>query len=403
LHEQERLILSPMLESDEAFWPKSMAVQIAGLVERLEGPDEDGWPYSIDLSSWPKAEVEIFGRGGAPLSRYSTDEAHHFSPDAVKAMHQVVDAGGRPVGAVVVKLDAQFDWLRDAGNSLWWVVNVGAVFVVSALVMGLVFGAVAAKYVTSRLHAMNLVTEEWRRGKFDARIALRSSDELATHSQRLNHMAQELELLIGLKQAVAAGRERNRVARDLHDTVKQKLFALSLQLEVVKAKADLTASTAEHILEAEALTREAQFDLMEIITQLRPPATTENSLMEHIETISADFRRRFHVAIDTANVGSGSCGVDVEHHVIRIVQEALMNAIQHGKAKSICISTSIDRGRTALRIADDGVGFDTKNSSDGFGLVSMRDRAADLPQGAFLLESEPGSGVCVIVSWANEA
>lgn len=398
---QEGLILSPMLESPASAWPASMAMQLAALLSRLEGLDEDGLNYSIDLSSDPVADVTVATADGAPVSRYVTRDGHSFRPGSIEVVHPVVDDEGRRVGLVVARLDARFDYLLDVKNALAWAVNVWLIFVVSSAVMGIIFGLVAAKYVTRRLRVMNLVTEEWRQGKFDARIMLGNDDELTIHSQRLNRMAQDLELLFSLKQSMAAGNERNRVARDLHDTVKQKLFALSLQLEVVKRKPALMAVASEHILEAETITREAQADLMEIITQLRPTVAIERSFPDRITRIADDFGRRFGARIDVTGLETWSCGLDTEHHVTRIIQEALMNAIQHGRASEIVISGSAADGITVLTIQDNGIGFDSASESGGFGLVSMRDRAGDLPHGTFDLTSFPG-GTCITISWKNQ-
>lgn len=402
LSDQERLILSPMLESPPAAWPSTMAAQLAALLVRLEGVDEDGLNYSIELSSDPVAEVTIAAADGTVMMRRVTRDGHVFAPDSVAVTHPIVTETGAPAGTVTVRLDARFDHLLDARNSLAWAVNVWLIFVLSAAVMGVIFGLVAANYVTGRLRVMNLVTEQWRQGKFDARIMLGTDDELTIHSRRLNRMAQDLELLFSLKQSMAAGDERNRVARELHDTVKQKLFALSLQLEVVKRSPALMATASEHILEAETITREAQADLMEIITQLRPPAARERSLADQLVRIAEDFRRRFGVRIDLPRLLTGRCSLDTEHHVSRIVQEALMNAVQHGTARAIILSAGIADGTTTLTIEDDGTGFDPARETGGFGLVSMRDRAADLPHGTFHLDSRPGGGTRITLSWKTE-
>ncbi len=402
LRDQERLILSPMLEAPPAAWPTTMAAQLATLLSRLEGLDEDGLNYSIELSSDPVAGVVISRADGSVAMRHVTREGHVFGPEAVEVTRPVLNDTGERVGTVVARLDAAFDPVLDASNALAWAVNVWLIFVVSAAVMGVVFGLVAAKYVTSRLRVMNLVTEEWRQGKFDARIMLGTDDELTIHSRRLNRMAQDLELLFSLKQSMAAGDERNRVARELHDTVKQKLFALSLQLEVVKRKPAVMAAASEPILEAETITREAQADLMGIITQLRPPASSETSLADQIARIAEDFRRRFGVRIDLPRMATGACSLDTEHHVSRIVQEALMNAIQHGGARTVTISADVSDGTTTLTIEDDGSGFDPSRETGGFGLVSMRDRAGDLPRGHFRLDSRPGGGTRITLSWKPE-
>jgi len=269
--------------------------------------------------------------------------------------------------------------------------------------IGIACGLVASRYVTRQLQKMNEVTESWRQGNFDARIALPNDDVLIRHSQHLNDMAQDLEMYLSLKQNLAVSDERNRVARELHDTVKQKLFALGLQLATAKAKPAVMEAAQEHILEAETITREAQHDLMEIITQLRPVKTSFTSLYEHISMIADDFRRRFGVRIELNHFDSAQFNAHIEHHVLRIVQEALMNAVRHGKASAIVIASKSDHNIATLTIADNGTGFDTDKKTGGFGITSMRDRVRDLPHGTFEMTSTAGVGTQIILTWTKES
>lgn len=269
--------------------------------------------------------------------------------------------------------------------------------------IGIACGLVAARYVTRQLQKMNEVTESWRQGNFDARIALPSDDVLIRHSQHLNAMAQDLELFLSLKQNIALSDERNRVARELHDTVKQKLFALGLQLATAKTKPAAMEAASEHILEAETITREAQHDLMEIITQLRPAGTSDTSLYERIGMIADDFKRRFDVSIELNCSDPVQCNAPTEHHVLRIVQESLMNAVRHGKASKIAIASKIDQDIATLTIADNGGGFDVAKKTHGFGITSMRDRTRDLPEGKFEILSAAQEGTRITLSWKKES
>jgi NarL family two-component system sensor histidine kinase LiaS len=402
LQKQNNSILSPMLEKSKQHWPTTMAAQLGEELYKLEGPDEDGMLYSIDMSSTPLVEVRILDEKQTLVSHYINDEKRTFSEKAVIVSHAVKNNQGEVAGIINVKLEAAFDTLLDAKNSLNWIIGAWPVVIVSSAVMGIVFGIVASKYVTGRLRNMNLVIEQWRQGNFDARISLPSDDELTKHSQHLNDMAQDLELFLSLKQGIAVSDERNRVARELHDTVKQKLFALGLQLAVAKSKPAVMEAAAEHVVEAETITREAQHDLMEIITQLRPAGTSDSSLCDRIAAICDDFKRRFNVDIQLIRSPNTHCTTNTEHHVVRIVQEALINAVRHGKASKISVTNQIDQDRTVLVISDNGLGFDASKKTGGFGITSMRDRVSDLPQGKFDIKSNPETGTQIIISWKNE-
>jgi NarL family two-component system sensor histidine kinase LiaS len=210
-------------------------------------------------------------------------------------------------------------------------------------------------------------------------------------------------MYLSLKQNLAVSDERNRVGRELHDTVKQKLFALGLQLATAKAKPAVMEAAHEHILEAETITREAQHDLMEIITQLRPAGTSDTSLFERIGMIADDFRRRFGVSIELSHSDCAQANGHAEHHVLRIVQESLMNAVRHGEASKIVIAGKIEHDTTTLTIADNGSGFDTDEKTGGFGITSMRDRVRYLPHGTFEIKSSAGVGTEITLSWKVES
>jgi NarL family two-component system sensor histidine kinase LiaS len=142
---------------------------------------------------------------------------------------------------------------------------------------------------------------------------------------------------------------------------------------------------------------------MEIITQLRPAGTSNTSLYERIGMIADDFKRRFDVGIELNCSVPVQCNAHTEHHVLRIVQEALMNAARHGNASKIVIASKVDHDITTLTIADNGSGFVADKKTGGFGITSMRDRVRDLPHGTFEIKSTAGVGTQIILSWKNES
>lgn len=315
----------------------------------------------------------------------------------------ITDSHDDIVGRLRVLYIAKFNlWVQLQSVLNFLLFTWGPLFLCSVPI-GIICGLVASRYVTRQLQKINAVTESWRQGNFDPRIALPNDDVFIRHSQYLNAMAQDLEMYLSLKQHLAVSDERNRVARELHDTVKQNLFALGLQLATAKSKPAVMEAAREHILEAESLTREAQHDLMEIITQLRPAGTSDVSLYNRIVRIGNDFMRRFGVTIEINFFDSVQFNAYTEHHVLRIVQESLMNAVRHGKASRIEIASRIDRETVTLRIADNGIGFDSSKKTGGFGLTSMRDRVRSLPHGTFEIRSAVGVGTEILLSWENES
>ena len=363
--------------------------------------DENGRLLMSDPVDLPKKAAAQFA-SQQKLPAYEADIRWLAENGPIWVDVPITDDQSKNIGRLRILYIAEYSiWVQL--QSIWAFLMTAIDWVIyCSIPIGIACGLIASRYVTKQLQKMNEVTESWRQGNFDARISLQSDDVLIRHSKHLNDMAQDLEMYLNLKQNLAVSDERNRVARELHDTVKQKLFALGLQLATAKSKPAVMEAASEHIHEAEAITREAQYDLMEIITQLRPAGTSDTSLYERIGILADDFRRRFSVTIELNHSDSAQFNAHTEHHVLRIVQESLMNAVRHGKASKIVITGKIDRDIAMLTIADNGSGFDTDKNTGGFGLSSMRDRVRDLLHGTFDIQSTAGVGTQIMLSWKKE-
>jgi len=389
-------------------------------IEHVSGADL----YRITNSSLPEVYIQITDRNDHLLksdpvdlpekvaAKFATQKKLPAAKTSVMWLAEngpiwvdmpITDGPDGIVGRLRVLYIAEFNLWVQFNSILDFLLMAWDMIIMCSIPIGIACGLVAARYVTRQLQKMNEVTESWRQGNFDARIALPNDDVLIRHSQHLNDMAQDLELYLSLKQNIALSDERNRVARELHDTVKQKLFALGLQLATAKSKPAAMEAASEHILEAETINREAQHDLMEIITQLRPAGTSDTSLYERIGMIADDFKRRFAVSIELNCSDPVQCSAHTEHNVLRVVQEALMNSVRHGKASKIVIASRIGHDAAKLTITDNGGGFDATRKTHGFGVTSMRDRTRDLPDGTFEISSAAQEGTRITLSWKNES
>lgn len=363
--------------------------------------------YRITNSSRPEIDIQIIDANGRFLlsdkvMERPRDEMLSAGNAPVLVDIPITDERGEDIGRLRVLYVAEFDILIQLQSVFGFLLHIWDSVFLCSVPIGIACGLMASRYVTRQLQEMNEVTERWRQGDFDARIALPNDDVLIRHSQHLNEMAQDMKMYLNLKQDLAVSSERNRVARELHDTVKQKLFALGLQLATAKSKPRVMEAAREHILEAEAITREAQHDLMEIITQLHPAGTSDTTFYDRIGAIADDFRRRFGVSIEVKHPVSTRLDAATQHQVLRIVQEAVMNAVRHGKASKIVIAGRLDGDTARVSISDNGNGFDTSKKTQGFGITSMRDRVCDLPCGSLEIESTEGMGAQVTLSWKTE-
>jgi len=200
---------------------------------------------------------------------------------------------------------------------------------------------------------------------------------------------------------LAVMEERQRLARDLHDSVTQSLYSLTLFAET-----GLRAAVAGDLEHVEAyfgrLAETAQDALKEmrlLVYELRPPALEREGLVGAIQRRLDAVERRAGVRARVLADATIELPRAVEEGLYRIAQEALNNALKHAEATTVTVRIGILDGRVELEVSDDGVGFDCDAIANGggMGLVSMRERAEELGS-ALQIASAPGRGTTVSVS-----
>ncbi|WP_344952894.1 GAF domain-containing sensor histidine kinase [Actinomadura miaoliensis] len=196
--------------------------------------------------------------------------------------------------------------------------------------------------------------------------------------------------------------ERNRLARELHDAVAQKLFSLRLTAQAAAALAERDpARTVRELAEVERLAADALAELRAVIFELRPADLADGlaaSLRKHVEVLDRAYDTDVRLTVDGAVV------LPEEHEavVFRIAQEALHNALRHASARTVRVRLGALDGGVVLEVADDGTGFDPGASAKsgggephgGLGLASMRDRACSIG-GTLTIDAAPGTGTVV--------
>ncbi|MBA3491178.1 MAG: HAMP domain-containing protein, partial [Rubrobacteraceae bacterium] len=151
-------------------------------------------------------------------------------------------------------------------------VGISAIFLaIPAAFLGALFGFFTAWSLTRRIGRLARAARSWSRGDFSVMTKDRSRDELGQLSRELNSMAAELENLLQARGELATLEARNRFARDLHDSVKQQVFATSLQIAAARALIEKDTDSAEsHLSQADELVRQAQKELNGLIQEMRP-------------------------------------------------------------------------------------------------------------------------------------
>jgi signal transduction histidine kinase len=211
---------------------------------------------------------------------------------------------------------------------------------------------------------------------------------IAIENARLYERSRELSIM----------EERNRLARELHDSVSQKLFGLVLSAEAAATLLDRDPGEARVELERlRALAQEAMDELRSLVFELRPPALEAEglatALRKHVDVLRRVYRREIGLELH----GAPPRTPDVEREVFRIAQEALENALRHAQAEHLDLRLDARDSRLLLTVTDDGVGFDPAEPavrSRRLGLTSMEERAESLG-GTLEIESCPGAGTTV--------
>jgi two-component system, NarL family, sensor histidine kinase LiaS len=299
--------------------------------------------------------------------------------------------GGRVLGAVLVII-----LLPDLTGPLLAMIAVGTLtLIIPAAILGMIFGFLTAWGMTRRLQRLARAAQAWSRGDFSVAVKDRSKDEIGQLSQELNNMAAQLESLIQARQELATLETRNRFARDLHDSVKQQVFATSFQIAAARALIEDTRAAEAHLTQAEELARQAQRELNVLIGELRPAALEGKGLSSALRDYVKDWSRRAEIPAEVHVRGEREIPLEVELAIFRVAQEALANVAKHSGAGSVEVDLIYAPGSMTLRVADDGRGFDpAKNPGEGFGLQSMHERLEKLG-GRVEVESAPGKGTRV--------
>ncbi|MEH1939812.1 MAG: PAS domain-containing protein [Nostoc sp.] len=195
--------------------------------------------------------------------------------------------------------------------------------------------------------------------------------------------------------------ERNRMAREIHDTLAQSFTGILLQVgAVTQVLADDPEATQVHLEMIEELARAGLAGTRRSVSALRPRLLEEGNLESALHRIVAQMRATTDTALICETQGIAySLSIEVENNLLRIGQEALTNAIKYASAGEIRVELVYNETQCILRVKDDGRGFGVGSTplSGGFGLLGMSERAERI--GAqLLIQSQPGQGTEIIVT-----
>jgi two-component system NarL family sensor kinase len=246
-----------------------------------------------------------------------------------------------------------------------------------------------------KLGVLNVASSDWRElSPDDLRLLYTVGDLVGIAIQRARLFAQSAHF--------GAVEERNRLAREIHDTLAQGLAGIVLQLETADALLETRGSSGrarQAVGQALSLARASLEEARRSVHDLRTAPLEGRTLGEALASLVPEWAAKGGLSADfAATNGNRPLPVRLEAGLYRIAQEALTNIVRHARAQHLAVRLEITSQRVRLTIEDDGQGFDVEHIPRGrYGLLGLRERVK-LLNGDLTIESDAGAGTRIEVA-----
>ncbi|MDQ0882524.1 sensor histidine kinase [Peribacillus sp. V2I11] len=297
------------------------------------------------------------------------------------------------------------DW-----SLLWEKVVMGLPFVIflPSLVMsvGLIYGVVSGMFWKRQLEKVDEGLYLLEQGRLPSQQETYPVQEMAKMVERMQLIHKQINEQTKLSQKMAnekaidqekqiqeiVSQERNRLARELHDSVSQQLFAASMFMSAItESQSDMEKTEMKQFKVVEEMIHQSQLEMRALLLHLRPVALKGKSLHEGMKELLLELAQKVTMEINW-KMEPVTLDKGIEDHLFRILQESISNTLRHAKANSLEVLLIVRDGLIILRITDDGIGFNVEESKTGsYGLQNMHERAVELG-GTMHLVSVPNKG-----------
>jgi signal transduction histidine kinase len=217
-------------------------------------------------------------------------------------------------------------------------------------------------------------------------VAVEARQELQiAHNQLQDYAAQVEELAIA--------EERNRLAREMHDTLGHRLTVAAVQLEgAQRLIADEPQRATEMVATVREQVREALSELRRTVATLREPLQTDLSLPHALKRLTTSFEEATGLKVHLTVPQDGIALPDTHRLTLyRATQETLTNVQRHARAVNVWVELKVKQGQVALQISDDGIGYSGEEEAAGFGLRGLQERVSQL-DGTMQIQARPKGG-----------
>jgi NarL family two-component system sensor histidine kinase LiaS len=263
----------------------------------------------------------------------------------------------------------------------------------SSIVIGVLFGTLSGLFWKKQFQFIDETLHGLEEGKQMDRKDVPSLCELQSISARISKISNQMSEQAKRSQRLATERvekqepriqeiisqERNRLARELHDSVSQQLFAASMMMSAInETKAEANDYESKQLKMVEAMIHQSQLEMRALLLHLRPVALKNKSLQEGTEELLNELSQKVAMSIHW-KIESFPLEKGVEDHLFRILQESVSNTLRHAKASSLDVLLIKRNDLVIMRIVDDGIGFQTGETKAGsYGMQNIKERALEI-------------------------
>jgi signal transduction histidine kinase len=232
-----------------------------------------------------------------------------------------------------------------------------------------------------------------------------SNKETQALLTELQETHRQLQLYTAQAEELAVLEDRNRLARNLHDSVSQTIFSMRLTAEAARLLVEQDQAEAiEQLVRLQELSESALAAMRALIHELRPTAIAEQGLIPALRRLLTLLERQYGLSTAFNVTGEPDLSDEQAEQIYRIVQEGLNNVVKHARTDRAAVTARFEKERLVLKIEDRGRGFDSERiagKSESIGLSSMRERVESLG-GTLKIDSSPGQGTRITVEVGRE-